>query len=73
MKNLWFYLSLILSIILVIASFKYAQEFRGYDAIGGEIFMLILPMLLVYKKIAYQERIIKRLKQYNKELARNIF
>ena len=73
MKNLWFYLSLILSIILVIASFKYAQEVRGYDALGGEVFTLILPMLLVYNKIAYRERRIKILKQYNKELARNMF
>lgn len=38
---------LVLSILIVIASFGAAQLERGYYAVGGEIFSLILPLLVL--------------------------
>ena len=46
-----FVASLILSILLVVWCFDYADSVRGYNALGGEIFTIMLPLWMVTNKI----------------------
>ena len=68
LDNFWFGIILILSISAVIWCFSYADNCRGYNSIGGEVFTIALPILVVWKKISEMGRKIQRLKKYNKLL-----
>lgn len=47
-----FVASLILSILFVFWCFNYADSVRGYNALGGEIFTIMLPLWIVTNKIS---------------------
>jgi preprotein translocase subunit SecF len=58
LNNFWFGFLLAASIAAVIISFLYADAVRGYDATGGEVFMLALPLFVLNwrKKTLEQSR-----------------
>lgn len=68
MKKVLFYSALILSILLVVWSFRHAYEFRGYDAVGGEWSVIVLPVALVWGKLRNMEKQIENLKERKKKL-----
>lgn len=51
LSDFLFVSSLILSIFLVVWCFEYADSVRGYNALGGEIFTIMLPAWIVTNKI----------------------
>lgn len=51
LKSFLFVSSLMLSILLVVWCFNYADSVRGYNALGGEIFTIMLPLWIVTNKI----------------------
>ena len=69
MKNkFWFGAFLTIAILLVVRCFEYADAVRGYNGTGGEVFMIALPLYIVWKKISEMGRKIQRLKRYNQSL-----
>lgn len=67
-----FGLSIVFSILLVVYCYNYADSFRGFNAIGSEIFLIFIPVLLVYGYVdsieKRKERKIERVKEYTKRL-----
>lgn len=57
-----FCLVLVVSIWLVPASYEYADRERGYDATGGEMFAIILPIAIAFKALEVEEERYKRTK-----------
>ncbi len=41
-------IALLESIALVVTAFGYADAARGYDALGGEVFMIALPLAILF-------------------------
>lgn len=72
LNNLWFGVILTLSILAVIWCFNYADNFRGYNSTGGEVFMIALPLTLVWFKLRAMGQKITNLKMYNKELRKHL-
>lgn len=72
LNNLWFGVILTLSILAVIWCFNYADNFRGYNSTGGEVFMIALPLTLVWFKLRAMGQKIMDLKMYNKELRKHL-
>ena len=68
MKNFLFYLILGISVVLVCIAFDYADAVRGYNATGGEVFTIALPLGIVWNKISAMGQKINRLKEENKAL-----
>ena len=68
LNNFWFGVILILSILVVMWCFDYADNFRGYNSTGGEVFMIALPLYVVWMKISDMGQKIQKLKQYNQSL-----
>lgn len=68
MRKALFYSALVLSILLVVWSFRHAYEFRGYDAVGGEWSVIALPVALVWWKLRTMEKQIENLKERNRKL-----
>ena len=64
----WFGFALTLSILAVKWCFEYADSVRGYNSTGGEVFMIALPLYVVWKKISDMGRKIQNVKQYNQSL-----
>ena len=64
---------LTLSILAVIMCFEYADSIRGYNATGGEVFMIALPLMLVHSKITKMAGKIERLKQQKKRMNEKMF
>ena len=56
LNNFGFGFLLSTSIFIIILSFKYAESFRGYTAIGGELFLLFVPVLILGWKIWSDEK-----------------
>lgn len=50
------------SIWLVPASYEYADRERGYDATGGEMFTILVPLGLICASYAEEERRLARMK-----------
>jgi hypothetical protein len=73
LNNLWFGALLTLSILFVVWAFTYAQDFRGSNAVGGEVFTIALPLTLVWLKLRAMGQKIMDLKMYNKELKRHLW
>lgn len=71
-NNFWFGAILTLSIFMVIWCFDYADNFRGYNSTGGEVFMIALPLTLVWFKLRAMGQKIMDLKMYNKELRKHL-
>lgn len=46
----------IAGIAIFILTHDYATDIRGYDAIGGEAFLLLLPVYIYFGKMAYNEQ-----------------
>ena len=63
LNNMWFGVLLTLSILFVGFSFASASVTRGYEAFGGEVFTVALPIGIVSAKITSTER---KLKKYRK-------
>ena len=57
-----FSLALVISIWLVPASYEYADRERGYDATGGEMFTILIPVGLISVAFSEEERKLERLK-----------
>ena len=72
LNNFWFGVILILSILVVMWCFDYADNFRGYNSTGGEVFTIALVIWIVERKISQLEQIIHNLKQQNNELKKSI-
>ena len=72
MKKFAFYVLLSLSLLVVCCAFDYADAVRGYNATGGEVFTIILPLMVIWSKMETMSHNIQRLKQYNKALQENI-
>jgi hypothetical protein len=68
LNNFWFGAMLTLSIVFVVWCFGYADEVRGFNSTGTEVFTLALPLLIVWKKFKAMGQKIERLKQYNKAM-----
>jgi hypothetical protein len=68
----WFGVSLILSILVVVWGFETADKFRGYNSVGSEIFLIILPLWIVWHKLEQLEQKIKRMRRINKAYLRKI-
>ena len=47
LNKFWFGFLLSSSIWMTIITYKYADSFRGYNATGGEFFLLLIPVLIV--------------------------
>lgn len=58
LEGFWFFLALCMSMLVVVLSFMLAYTERGYLALGGEVFMLALPLIVVFLRIR-ENRIIK--------------
>ena len=71
-KNFWFGVILTLSILAVIWCFDYADTVRSYNSIGGEVFMIALPLWIVWKKFKAMGQKIEKMKQYNKALQKHL-
>ena len=54
---------LALSIWIVPVSYEYADRERGYDATGGEMFAIILPIAIAFKALEVEEERYKRTKK----------
>ena len=65
LNNFWFGVILTLSILAVIWCFDYADNWRGYNSTGGEVFMIALPLYIVWKKLTTMGQEIQRLKRQN--------
>ena len=72
LKWVWFGFSLAMSIILVAMCFEYADRMRGFEGTGSEVFMIALPMWLVYRKMSDIGQNMKRLTRLNKALLKNM-
>ena len=72
-----FGLSLVVSILLVVFCYNYADSFRGFNAIGSEIFLVLIPALLICRYIdaieKSKERKIERMEEYTKRLEEKYF
>lgn len=64
-NNCIFWVSLILSLVAVVVCFRTADSVRGYNAIGGEVFMLALPLMIVKEKVSALGQEIEKLKKQN--------
>lgn len=64
-KGFLFGVILTLSILAVVWCFEYADATRGYNAIGGEVFTIALPLWIVWKKISAMGRQMEKLKRQN--------
>lgn len=71
LNNFWFGVILTLSILAVIWCFDYADNWRGYNSTGGEVFMIALPLYIVWKKLTTMGQQIERLKQQNSTKRQN--
>ena len=69
MKNKFLFgIVLTASILFVIWCFDYADATRGYNATGGEVFILALPLMIAFQKISNLEEKINRKNKYIKKL-----
>lgn len=71
-NNFLFGVLFTISIILVAKSFQYATAFRvgqgiSGDSIGGEVFTIALPLLLVWQKLKAEQRAYQSLKNELKQ------
>ena len=67
MKNIVFSIVLCLSSWSVVWSFEYADKARGYDATGGEVFTIVLPLAIVTQELSRAEHQITKSKQREKK------
>ena len=67
MKKIIFSIVLCLSIWAVVWSFEYADKARGYDATGGEVFMIVLPLGIITQELSRTEHQINKSKQREKK------
>ena len=72
LNNFWFGIILTLSILAVIWCFDYADNWRGYNSTGGEVFTIARPLTLVWFKLRAMGQKIMDLKMYNKELRKHL-
>ena len=72
MRKVLFYSALVLSILLVVWSFRHAYEFRGYEAVGGEFCVFLVPVLIVRQKIKRLERDIENFRERNRKLRNEV-
>lgn len=71
-KSILFYGALVGSVILCAICFKYASENRVSDVMGGEVFMLALPLLVVKLKLWAVEEHEKKRKRRMLKVSRKI-
>jgi hypothetical protein len=71
-NNFWFGVAFTFSICLTIYVFQYAYAVRGYNAIGSEVFMLALPLMIVFNKINKLQEKLNRKSRYIKQLEKQL-
>jgi hypothetical protein len=66
MKNkFWFGVILTISILLVVRCFEYADAVRGSNQTkGAEVFMIVLPLMIVFRAISKLEQKLNRKNEY---------
>ena len=47
LSDFWYGALLVGSIWLIVSMFNYADAIRGYNALGGEFILLVLPLLVI--------------------------
>lgn len=47
LSDFWYGALLIASIWLIVSMFNYADAIRGYNALGGEFVLLVLPLFII--------------------------
>ena len=62
-NNFWFGVVLTFSILSVVWCFEYADNFRSYDSTGTEVFMIALPLIVVWFRLRAEELKVERLKK----------
>ena len=62
-RPFWFGLLLGMSIMLVPIVFAYADTVRGYNALGGEVFIIALPLSVIAWR-AWSVDQLKKLRKY---------
>ena len=69
MKNkFWFGAFLTIAILLVVRCFEYADAVRGYNGTGSEVFMIVLPLMIVFNQISKLEQTMQRKNEYIKKM-----
>lgn len=69
MKNkFWFGVILTIAILLVVRCFEYADAVRGANQTGAEVFMIVLPLTIVFHEISKLERKLNRKNEYIKRV-----
>lgn len=69
MKNkFWFGVILTVSVLLVVKCFEYADAVRGCDGTGSEVFMVVLPLMIVFHEISKLEQKLDRKNQCIKKM-----
>ena len=72
-NRFWFGFLLAFSIMLIPLSFAYGDIERGYNALGGEVFMIALPFFILKWRSWTVEQIKKqRIQKYMNQLANNL-
>lgn len=71
-NGFWFGVVLALTLIFVVWCFECADATRGYNATGGEVFTIALPLIIVWLRLRRAEQKIKMLKERNQALHRYI-
>ena len=60
-----------ISMFLTIWAFEVADLWRGYNGLGGEVFTVALPLILVWKMVSIAEQneriLLKRLKRLQEQ------
>ena len=72
LNNFWFGAILTLSIVFVVSCFSYADEVRGFNSTGTEVFMIALPLWIVWRKFKAMGQKIDKLKKYNKAMEKTM-
>ena len=72
LDGFWFGVTLTISILFVVYCFQYANDFREVNSVGSEVFMIVLPLWIVWRKLQTMGQKIERLKQCNRALAKNM-
>ena len=69
----WFVFLFILSIMLIPLIFQVADFERGYNATGGEVFMIALPYLVLkWRTWSVEQTKKEKMKKYTSQLAKNL-
>lgn len=77
LRDFWFIVALIFSIFIVCCCFVYANADRDSGKLGGEVFMIALPIILVRMQfraiVRESQRKQRRLKRYQARISKAMY